>query len=141
MTIAWDPDFAEHAPAFAPVRAAARELRAPAWPGCADFNRLLEVRGVPLLNGCGLPLHFVGQAGRPQAFTDEYEPRIFLRGEVQLRAGDWHDFFNALAWLTFPRAKAALNERHYRWPVSLRNSTRASRRASGTRRTRLPRAH
>jgi hypothetical protein len=114
MNICWNPDFAEGAPAFAPVREAARQLRSPAWPGIDDFNRLLEARAVPVVNAAGRAVRFVAQAARPGVFEDKYEPRIFLRGEVQLRTGDWHDVFNALAWLTFPRAKAELNERHYR---------------------------
>lgn len=114
MTVTWDPEFAERASAFAPLRAVARELRGPAWPGCDDFNRLLAARSAPILNASGMPLCCVAQAPHPQAFEDKYEPRVFLRGEVQLRPRDWHDVFNALVWLTFPRAKAALNERHYR---------------------------
>jgi hypothetical protein len=34
------------------------------------------------------------------------------RGTVATRAGSPHDAFNALAWLAFPRTKAALNARH-----------------------------
>lgn len=41
-----------------------------------------------------------------------YEARIWVRGEVETRPGSWHDFFNGLVWLTFPRAKATLNARH-----------------------------
>jgi hypothetical protein len=114
MNICWNPDFSEGAPAFAPVREAARKLRTPAWPGCDDFNRLLAARAIPVVNAAGHAVRFVAQAARTGAFEDKYEPRSFLRGEIQFRAGDWHDVFNALAWLTFPRAKAALNERHYR---------------------------
>ena len=36
-----------------------------------------------------------------------------MLGEVETRPGNWHDFFNALVWLTFPRTKEALNARHY----------------------------
>ncbi|HEX9179970.1 MAG TPA: DUF3025 domain-containing protein, partial [Burkholderiales bacterium] len=31
---------------------------------------------------------------------------------VPTREANWHDLFNALVWLTFPSAKAALNARH-----------------------------
>lgn len=41
-----------------------------------------------------------------------YEARIWASGEVATRPGNWHDFFNALVWFTFPLAKAALNARH-----------------------------
>lgn len=43
-----------------------------------------------------------------------YEARIWACGEVETRPNNWHDYFNALVWLTFPRAKAALNARHAR---------------------------
>ena len=114
MSEAWNPEFSGQSPAFAPLRAVARELHGPAWPGCDDFNRLLAARVSPIVNAAGLPLRFVAQAPRAAAFEDGYEPRIFLRGEVQFRAQEWHDVFNALVWLTFPRTKAALNERQYR---------------------------
>ena len=46
-------------------------------------------------------------------FEAQYEPRCYLSGEVQMRADNWHDLFNALVWLTFPKAKAAINARHF----------------------------
>lgn len=42
---------------------------------------------------------------------ERYERRIHRTGEVPTRA-NWHDLFNALAWLAYPRAKAALNAAH-----------------------------
>jgi hypothetical protein len=114
MNVPWNPAFAECAVPFEPVRETARQLRTSGWPGCEDFNRLLALRSGPVVNAAGHAVRFVTQAARSGAFEDKYEPRIFMRGEVQFRAGDWHDVFNALAWLTFPRAKAALNERHFR---------------------------
>ncbi len=114
MSVPWNPAFAEHAPHFEPVRESARRLLTPGWPGCDDFNRVLAARAVPVVNAAGHAVRFVAQAVRPGAFEEKYEPRSFLRGEVQFRSGDWHDVFNAFAWLAFPRAKAALNERHFR---------------------------
>jgi hypothetical protein len=114
MSIAWDPDFAERSPMFEPLRAAARALRASYWPRCEDLNRLVASRGTAIANAGGTPLRFVEQALRREAFEDQFEPRIFLRGEVQFRPCNWHDLCNALAWLTFPRAKAELNQRHFR---------------------------
>ena len=66
-----------------------------------------------MLTRGGAPLRFVEQGAKAAAFEDKYEVRIYLKGEVQVRAANWHDLLNALVWLTFPRAKAALNERHY----------------------------
>ena len=48
----------------------------------------------------------------PQADGLGYEARIALRGEVETRPDNWHDWFNGLVWLTFPKAKAALSARH-----------------------------
>ena len=98
---------------FEPLRAAASGLRGPDWPGCDDLNCVVAARPERIANATGLPLRFVGQQPRQKTFADQYEPRIFLRGEVQMRSCNWHDLFNALVWLTFPAAKAALNQRHY----------------------------
>ena len=99
---------------FEPLRAAAGGLRGPYWPSCDELNRVIALRHRTVTNAAGRPLRFVGQQLRHKTFEDKYEPRIFLRGEVQVRSCNWHDLFNALVWLTFPAAKAALNERHYR---------------------------
>jgi len=50
---------------------------------------------------------------RPIALDTLYEGRIIARGEVPTRPDDWHDLFNALAFVTFPRAKRALHARQY----------------------------
>ena len=53
------------------------------------------------------------QGRRNRALEEQHEARTFLAGELQMRERNWHDFFNLLAWLAFPRGKAALNARHY----------------------------
>jgi len=83
------------------------------WPDCDDLNSALAARGRLIRTAGGHPLRYVKQQYRQVLFEDRYEPRIFLRGEVQFRRCNWHDLFNALVWLTFPAAKAALNRRHY----------------------------
>ncbi len=113
MPDSWDPEFSERSLLFEPLRLAAKALRASSWPGTEDLNRVLASMAEPILAASGKPLRFVEQASRPQRPEDRFEPRIFLRGEVQFRARAWHDLFNALVWLTFPAAKAALNRRHY----------------------------
>ena len=110
----WDRDFAGRSPLFEPLRAAASELRMPGWPDCGDLNRAIAACGGPIGTAGGQPLRYVKQQLPQASFEDKYEPRIFLRGEVQVRPRNWHDLFNALVWLTFPAAKAALNRRHYR---------------------------
>jgi len=103
-----------HAPMFAPLRAFVQALPSAAWPDCDALNALLASAMPGIRNAAGLPIRFVPQSLHQASFEEKYEPRIFLRGEVQMRAANWHDLFNALVWLAFPRAKAALNQRHYR---------------------------
>jgi len=61
-----------------------------------------------MLSGGGAPIRFV-----PPAADAQYEVHIFETGEVQTRPDSWHDLFNALVWLAFPRTKAVLNRHHY----------------------------
>lgn len=57
------------------------------------------------------PRRFVAAAkGKRSAIA--YERRIRERGEIATRVRDQHDLCNALAWLMFPRTKAALNAMH-----------------------------
>jgi hypothetical protein len=41
-----------------------------------------------------------------------YEIQVFETGRIATRPGNPHDWFNALAWLAFPRTKARMNSRH-----------------------------
>ena len=69
----------------------------------------LSVLAAPaVVSGGGAPIRFV-----PPAASAQYEVRIFETGEVQTRPDSWHDLFNALVWLAFPRTKAVLNRHHY----------------------------
>ena len=67
----------------------------------------------PVCNASGIPLRIVPPAPRRGGSAARYEARIFLEGALAVRPRDWHDYFNVLAWLAFPRAKAALNARHH----------------------------
>lgn len=42
-----------------------------------------------------------------------YEQRIFQRGQISTRENNWHDLFNAMMWLQYPRIKSALNARQW----------------------------
>lgn len=95
-------------PVFEPLRAAFERIPAGRWPTHEELTRAaagLHVAG-------GVPLSFVP----PRAATDSerryYELHIAATGEVETRARNWHDLFNALVWLAFPRAKARINARH-----------------------------
>jgi hypothetical protein len=98
-------DFA--APAFAPF-ARWRHLLGDELPDLARLNDCARERGLALPDGRAL--RFVPAATRLSAI--DYERQIAERGEVATRDGDLHDVCNALAWLAFPRTKAALNARH-----------------------------
>lgn len=74
----------------------------------AALNAELALRNPPLQSGNGLPLHFIAQEDLPAGVA--YESHIFDTGGVPTRL-NLHDFFNAAVWLSFPKAKAALNAR------------------------------
>lgn len=50
----------------------------------------------------------------PGAKDAYYELKVFETGEVATRPESAHDWFNALVWLAFPRAKARINALHAR---------------------------
>jgi hypothetical protein len=99
-------------PLFDPLGPALARIGGTAFPSVAQLNALLEEMSSPVVSGGGRPIRFVvpsqGEVARG------YEAGIFQQGCVPTRPNDWHDLFNALVWLTFPRTKAALNERHMR---------------------------
>lgn len=75
------------------------------WPDTEQLNQLAET--LKLHNAAGRALGFSAQT---QACGQRhYEAQIFETGRVPTRIDSWHDFFNALAWFSFPRSKAALN--------------------------------
>ena len=56
-----------------------------------------------------------------------YECRIWESGEVATRQDNWHDFFNALVWMRFPKTKIAISAAHMRAmqvPGETRNAVR-----------------
>ena len=101
-------------PLFAPLHPILASLDAGGFPTLHDCNALLAARPSPITVQNGMPLRFVPQECGKLSFEVQYEPRCYLTGEVQMRAHNLHDLFNALVWLTFPRTKAVINARHYR---------------------------
>ena len=78
----------------------------PAGESLEALNRAAET--IALRTESGRPLRFVAPSPSRQA----YETRIFETGCVPTRPGNRHDWFNALAWLAFPRTKARINAMH-----------------------------
>ncbi len=74
------------------------------------------------------PLQFINQDESLPFKNLGYEERIFLHGLIATRAHNWHDFFNALAWLSFPKTKTTLNAIHYKEQSQQKNSMRSGRR-------------
>jgi len=96
-------------PLFEPLAASLRGFGGETLPALAALNALLDGRDLPPQAASGAPIRFVPPGG----FDGGYEERVFARGEVETRTDNWHDFFNALAWLAYPRAKRVLNGRHH----------------------------
>ncbi len=99
-------------PLFAPLHPVIANINVEGFPTLEELNAQLSARQPVVQNGKAL--RFVEQGQGRLAFEAQYEPRCYLTGEVQTRAENWHDLLNALVWLTFPKAKAAINARHYR---------------------------
>lgn len=94
------------APIFAPLQPFLSRLAGDRWPRHAELTQLAS--GIRTANG--LPLTFVppGEAdGRAS-----YEAAIAASGAVPTRTENWHDLFNALCWMAWPLAKAAINAQH-----------------------------
>lgn len=100
----WRADFAASAP-FHHLAPLAARLESDTWPSLARLNLLAEEQC--LRNAAGLPLRFAAQHARRG--QRDYEAGILADGAVPSRERNWHDLLNALTWLAFPRAKAALN--------------------------------
>jgi hypothetical protein len=96
-------------PILAPLAGALAALPADRWPSLDDLNALAG--GVATSRG--MPLRFVrAHAPGDREARKYYELHIAGTGEVETRTGNWHDLFNALAWVTYPAAKARINAQH-----------------------------
>lgn len=96
------------APVFAGCAPHLDLLRGPAWPSVAELDARLSGARHPY---AGCALRFVPQDAALLADGLHYEQRIHARGEIATRETNWHDLFNALAWLDQGALKAALNLR------------------------------
>jgi len=92
------------APIFAALVPLLRCLPPDRFPRYDELNALATPS---VASGGGAPIRFV-----PPAASTQYETHVFETGEVQTRPDNWHDLFNALVWLAFPRTKAVLNRHH-----------------------------
>jgi hypothetical protein len=95
-------------PIYAPIAPAAARLPSDRWPDHADLTA--AAKGIATSRG--VPLRFVKPRDHTARERRYYELQIAETGEVETRMRNWHDLFNALAWLTYPRAKAQINAQH-----------------------------
>jgi len=106
-------------PLFWPLQPWLAQL--PPRPDARTIAALAERQ--PIIGENGRVIRFVP----PQADGLSYERRIRESGEVETRPDNWHDWFNALVWLSFPQTKLALSARHVRAtapPGAVRGSER-----------------
>ena len=98
-------------PIYDPLRQWLERLPQGQVPGPDELNAFASPA---LVGGGGVPLRFImSPKERARTYAEQFEVRAWLRGEMPVREGSWHDLFNALAWLAFPRTKAAINRCHY----------------------------
>ena len=111
----WDPQILNKHPLFWPLaqNASAFIESFSNWPSLEDYQNYLDSAESPIYLRSGNKLTVVPQATMPLTFEQGYEPRIYLKGELQTRKQSWHDFFQILVWKQFPLTKATLNELHY----------------------------
>lgn len=87
------------------------QLKGPQLPACEQLNSLLPEG---LKSESGQTIRFVPST---ELGDGAYEQRIYTTGQVSTRPENWHDLFNALVWMRFPRIKAAMNTLHFHsWP-------------------------
>ena len=77
------------------------------FPVCEQLNALLADG---LSSESGQTIRFVPST---QLADDAYEHRIYTTGQVSTRPDNWHDLFNAMVWMRFPRIKTAMNALHF----------------------------
>jgi hypothetical protein len=93
-------------------------LPEPGFPSCSQLNALLP-HG--LISAGGHSIRFVDS---DQLADDAYEQLIYTTGQVSTRPDSWHDLFNALIWMRYPRIKTAMNKLHYQAGAGLKSGSR-----------------
>ena len=129
----WNPHFIHTSPLFSSIEAAYSALIENSspdankhWASLSDYNQCLKNLPTPAQNANDKKIQFVEQCYDAQlAFESQYEPRIYLHGEVQTRLENWHDFFQVLVWKTWPNTKTLLNKLHYQSSIKRSDKQRS----------------
>lgn len=111
----WKPDFPHLSDIYKPILPAYEAItpQKAHWPGLNEYQALINQHAPPIVNQQNKEITFVQQSKSCPSYESQYEPRIYLEGEVQTRMENWHDFFQVLVWKTFPKTKLLLNDLHY----------------------------
>ncbi len=110
----WNPKFVGLSPIFESIRTVSIPFIAlDEWPTLEQFSVEFKKRKIQSYNN--MQIQSVEQGATPEIFDDYYESRIYLKGELQTRLKNWHDYFNAMCWLQFPKIKSALNALHFEY--------------------------
>ena len=122
-SLRWDREALLANPAFESLWPVIALCPSGRFPGAGHLSDLARWRGVE--SGGGAPLRFVSGGTPPPGLPGlRYELRIYRDGEVPTRPDNFHDLFNALAWLVYPNTKALLNRRHYQEMTARRGEAR-----------------
>lgn len=105
----WQPDFYTFSSIFNDIKQLLNDSQWSTWPSCQQLNQLLPNN---VTNVQGQALTLIEQT--PELLSDGlyYEQRIYQQGLVPTRHANWHDFFNALIYLLFPKTKKEINRLH-----------------------------
>ena len=112
MIQVWQPELLS-SPAFFPIQTLLNDIKLKhpsTWPDLNAYNQLTTNK---IITASGKTLRVIAQQPKSKVFEEGYEPRVYLHGELQTREQSWHDFFNWLMWLTFPKTKAVINKWQY----------------------------
>jgi hypothetical protein len=118
--VGWEPTFTVKSDWYWPIaQAASRFAHFEDWPSAGDFEALHAEAAREVGQS---PLRFAANVRKQDKRSEAghivlealYDARITQSSEVPTRERDWHDFFNMLCFVTFPRSKRALHARHYR---------------------------
>jgi len=121
----WNPDFLNLSPIFDSIHEVSQSFsQLETWPTLEQFAAKFKEQNI--LSNSADPITPVPQGYTPEKFDDHYESRIYLKGELQTRLENWHDYFNATAWLQFPKIKSTLNALHYETSVNREPGTNRS---------------
>jgi Protein of unknown function (DUF3025) len=97
-------------PAFDAIREPLRECDGETWPTLLTLNEIAAKRCT--VNANGRVVRFAAPMDATSSAM-QYETSIAATGEIPTRE-NFHDLFNALQWLSFPKLKGAINAGHVR---------------------------